>query len=250
MSPSRAMTAHLYGLAYSPWTERARWALDHHGIVYRYHEHVPMLGEPLLRARAKVPSGQKATVPLFVDDSGERFMDSLAIIVRADRGASRPLITDLAATRSLVEKIERALHATRARVTSRVVADPAALKESATAAVPAFMAALAAPVAAQGAKFIAKKHSAPLDRVQENIETLREVLREVRPLVDTSVVHTRETLTAEDILLATLLWAVKPVEVAHISIGPAVRRAWTADELVDECSDLLAWRDALYLAAR
>lgn len=209
-----------------------------------------MLGEPLLRARAKVRAGEKATVPLFIDSAGERYMDSLAIILRADRGAKRPLVSDVSAARSLVATIERALHATRARVTSRIVSDPAALKESATAAVPAFMAALAAPVAAQGAKFIAKKHNAPLDRARENIETLREVLREVRPLIDTSVVHTRETLTVTDILIATLLWAVKPIDVAHIAIGPAVKRAWTADELVDECSDLLAWRDELYRSAR
>ena len=47
------MSRTLYGLSLSPWTERARWALDHHGVAYDYHEHVPMLGEVLLRMKAR-----------------------------------------------------------------------------------------------------------------------------------------------------------------------------------------------------
>jgi glutathione S-transferase len=242
--------AHLYGLAYSPWTERARWALDHHGVVYRYHEHVPMLGEPLLRMHAKPAPGQRATVPLFIDDRGERFMDSLAIIERADRGASRPLVADLAATRALAAKIEPVLRATRGRVTARILADPEALRESATAAVPAFMAGLAAPVAAQGAKFIAKKHDASLSAERESIALMRALLTEVQTTIDVEHPHTRETLTAEDILVATLLHAVRPAHVSHITLGPASRRAWSSDELATEFSALLAWRDALYQSAR
>ncbi|MBL8681975.1 MAG: glutathione S-transferase N-terminal domain-containing protein [Myxococcales bacterium] len=242
--------AHLYGLAYSPWTERARWALDHHRIAYDYHEHVPMLGEPLLRLRAKVPAGQRTTVPLFVDEHGARFMDSIAIILRSDEGKTRPLVGDAAALRELAAIIEPALHACRARVTSRILADPAALRESATAAVPSFMAGLAAPVAALGAKFIAKKHGAELGHEAENIDALRKVLAVLRPKVQLDQPPTRETLTATDILIATLLQPVRPVDAAHIALGPAVRRAWNDDALAREFADLVAWRDATYRAAR
>ena len=31
-------TPTLWGLSISPWTERTRWALDHHQIHYRYRE--------------------------------------------------------------------------------------------------------------------------------------------------------------------------------------------------------------------
>jgi glutathione S-transferase len=243
------MPVHLYGLSYSPWTERARWALDHHRVAYRYHEHVPMLGEPLLRARAKVRSGQKASVPLLVDGD-ERFMDSLDIMVRADRGASRPLISNLAETRALAAEVDRALNAARARLTGRLLADREALTESATAAVPAFMASLAAPVAALGVKFIARKHGAQRGQEARSVETLRSVLRDLRPLVDPSQPHTRDSLTATDILVATLLWAVRPVLAEHMRAGPAVRRAWATDELVEEFSALLDWRDALYRFVR
>ncbi len=176
-------------------------------------------------------------------------MDSLAIIERADRGASRPLVTD-PTTRALAAKIEPVLRATRGRVTARILADPEALRESATAAVPAFMAGLAAPVAAQGAKFIAKKHDASLSAERESIALMRALLTEVSPTIDLEHPHTRETLTAEDILVATLLHAVRPAHVSHITLGPASRRAWSSDELAAEFSALLAWRDALYQSAR
>ncbi len=243
-------TAHLYGLAYSPWTERARWALDHHGVVYRYHEHLPLLGELLLRRRAGLARGERATVPLLVDASGERFMDSLAIIERSDRNATRPLIDDIAATRALAAEIEPVLRGTRGRVTARILADPEALRESATVAVPAFMARLAMPVAAQGAKFIAKKHGASLDQERESIAAMRALLARLRTTVTLDAPHTRESLTARDILVATVLQAVLPVNVAHIQQGPAQRRAWSIDELASEFSDMIAWRDGLYRRAR
>ncbi len=45
--------ATLHGLSCSPWTWRARWALDHHRIDYDYREHTPMLGERRLRRLAE-----------------------------------------------------------------------------------------------------------------------------------------------------------------------------------------------------
>src|SRR5262245_44456729 len=50
----------LLGAFYSPWTERARWALDHHGIAYRFEEHVPVVGELALRRRRSATKGAPA----------------------------------------------------------------------------------------------------------------------------------------------------------------------------------------------
>src|SRR5579871_5769917 len=70
------MALQLYGMSFTPYSERARWALDHHRVPYEWHEHVPMVGERSLRKRA---GGQgKASVPLALD--GETVLrDSLAI---------------------------------------------------------------------------------------------------------------------------------------------------------------------------
>src|SRR4051812_4751156 len=40
--------ATLVGIGFSPWTQKARWALDHHGLGYRYHEHLILFGMPQL----------------------------------------------------------------------------------------------------------------------------------------------------------------------------------------------------------
>ncbi|MCZ7687620.1 MAG: glutathione S-transferase domain-containing protein [Sandaracinaceae bacterium] len=62
-------TPRLIGLAYSPWSIKAKWALDHHAIPYRYTHHLPMLGEPLLRLRTGRLEG-RVSVPLLVTDAG------------------------------------------------------------------------------------------------------------------------------------------------------------------------------------
>ena len=62
------MTARLVTLHVSPFSERARWALDHHGIAYRVDPHTPFLGEPRLRrlvAKARTPRPQRAVYPLL-----------------------------------------------------------------------------------------------------------------------------------------------------------------------------------------
>src|SRR5690606_39002707 len=147
------MTSHLYGLNYSPWTERACWALDHHRIKYRYHQHVPMLGEPLLRLRARRATRgdqtniRRATVPLLLTDKSG-FADSLEIMRYADRfGASASLSSDAPEVEGWAQRVEHGLSAGRALVTAAILADPAALKASARAASPAFLAGAMRPIA-------------------------------------------------------------------------------------------------------
>jgi glutathione S-transferase len=243
-------TATLYGLCYSPWTERARWALDHHRVAHRYREHVPYLGEPVLRWRSQPPPGARATVPLFVDAHGAH-RDSIDIVVHADRVGSGPqLVRDEAALRRLAEIAETGLRSIRARFTSRLLADPEALRESAMAAVPAPLATLAAPIAAAGARFVAAKYGASLGREDDDLDVMRTTAHALATHVDLGAVPTRATLRAEDLVVATFLAGVRPADVAHISLRPAIRRAWTAEPLTGELAPLLAWRDALYASAR
>ena len=73
----------LYGLSYSPWTERARWALDIKKVPYHYKEHSPLLGEYWLRFQARKSGLSKATVPLYVGGSNS-IGDSFQIMRYAD----------------------------------------------------------------------------------------------------------------------------------------------------------------------
>ena len=64
----------LTALPYSPWSEKATWALDHHRIDYKYDEHMPLVGDIKLRWRLRKPKGI-VTVPVL-EDGGRFFTDT------------------------------------------------------------------------------------------------------------------------------------------------------------------------------
>jgi hypothetical protein len=43
----------LLALPYSPWSEKARWALDVRGVPYDYRRYQPVLGELALRVKLR-----------------------------------------------------------------------------------------------------------------------------------------------------------------------------------------------------
>ena len=57
----------LLGLPYSPWSEKARWALDVRHVPYRYRVFQPLIGEPALRFKTRRWTGT-VTVPVMTDD--------------------------------------------------------------------------------------------------------------------------------------------------------------------------------------
>jgi len=243
-------TAHLYGMTYSPWTERARWALDYHRIPYRYHEHVPLLGEPWLRFRARHTGRTTASVPLFIDASGS-YGDSVDIIKHADQfTAGRPLVHDSAVTQSWAERLEPALNTLRARVAVAVLDDPEATREAATTAAPAFLAGALRPVAVHVAQFLADKYDFRVSREAVDLDVPRRVFSELRDELAGRDHLIGEALSAVDILAATSLQGVQPVSDIYISLKPATRRAWRCESLVNEFTDLIDWRDRLYTRYR
>lgn len=241
--------ATLFGLVYSPWTERARWALDHHRIRYRYREHVPLLGEGLLRWAARGSGEKQASVPLL-RDGHEVLGDSFRIILHADRvGQGAKLVPDASVIETWLASIEPALHAVRKRVTRRTLADPEALKEAAAGAMPTVVAGFFRPVAAMGARFIARKYGFDASEQEQDSPLVSAVLDEVRAQLDGGA-YLGEAFSAADILAATFLQSVKPVADSIIRLGPATRRAWSRPELAEEYDDLIAWRDQLYATHR
>lgn len=248
MDTSRDIT--LYGVTYSPWTERARWALDHHRIPYRYREHLPMLGEPLLRRRAREAGQPKPTVPQLVHTGGV-IGDSLAIMRFADaRGSGTSLSSDAQSTADWALRMERGLDAGRARLTVAILADREALRESMLPVSPAPLAGALSPVAAQAARFIARKYGANVDHTHQYVAVQREVCGELREALAGRPHLEGDTLSAKDLLAISFLQTVQPVHHPRMPLLPALRRAWTAAPLVDEFADVLAWRDGLYANQR
>lgn len=231
----------LYGLGQSLWTERARWALDHHGLRFAYHEHVPMIGEVLLRRKA----GTKyATVPLL-DDGGTIVMGSLAIAQHAERGGrGAPLFprgkdTEIAHLNDVAERMARV---GRAWLVRNLLQSKEAQRESLPSFVPGFLRGAFAPSAAMALKFLAKKHGVNDDVDYEVEHTLRPALLDVRAALGDKP-YLLDTFTYADISIAASLQCLRPAD--HLKLGPATREAWTNEALARDFDDLLMWRDAV-----
>jgi glutathione S-transferase len=241
----------LFGLRVSPWTERARWALDHHRVAYAYHEHMPMLGEMLLRRKAGT---KKASVPLL-DDSGDVVMGSLEIARHAEKtkGGST-LFPDGkdAEIEHWADVAERLTNAGRHRFIAHVIQNRAVQAESLPSFVPGALRGVFAPSAGMAVRFLSSKYGVSHDTAAVDAEyerTVRAALEETREAIKVGgYVLAKDCFTFADIALASSLQVVKPRQESQL--GPATREAWTHAKLADEFDDLLAWRDTVYAKHR
>lgn len=240
----------LIGLHYSPWTEKARWALDHQSVTYAYEEYVPMLGEPLLRARTRTLRG-RVSVPVLLED--ERVItDSFAIALRADAIGSGPRLFPegmVEVIRAWNERSEHLSAAGRALLLARMATDGESQRESLPAWIPGPLRRASTPVAAMGVGFLAKKYGATARTRADAEETIREALHALR-----GALGGRESIferfTYADVVMAAALQFVKPVDGRFIELGAATRRVWTHEPFAAQFGDLLAWRDGLYARER
>ncbi len=233
----------LYGLTQSPWTHRARWALEHHGITYRYHEHVPMLGEVLLRRKAKA---KKASVPLFADGS-RTVMGSFEIARHAEangRGASlfpRGRDAEIARWNDVAERMS---NVGRAWVFERFASNREALAEALPSFMPGALRGALAPTTGMAVSFLVKKYAVPTDVDAEIAQVMRPALEEVRKALGGGKPYLLDGFTYADITVACALQSVRPHERAPM--GPGTRALWTNEALASEFEDLLMWRDAIH----
>src|ERR1700677_1226584 len=119
----------LVSLHVSPWSERARWALDHHRLPYRKEEHVVYLGERKLRRLTGKP---RNTVPILVAD-GTVLNDSWDIAQYADREGASPSLfpaEHVAEIEAWAKTTDRLLAAGRGLILRALMGDAAALDES------------------------------------------------------------------------------------------------------------------------
>jgi glutathione S-transferase len=234
----------LVALPYSPWSLKAKWALDHHGVRYRYTTYLPMLGEPLLRfwsgrwrGGASVPLLLTAGIPIEGSEWIARWADN--------QGGGEPLFPPAhdAEIRRWSELGERILEAGRALTIDKTLASPEALAESVPG--PSALAPLLVPVGRLGAKFLARKYGAASDPVEsrrvirEGLEALREGLGDGETLVGGAFSYA-------DVAMACSLGMVSPPGPRIDHLGPASRPCWTEPELAAEFADLVEWRDRLF----
>jgi glutathione S-transferase len=232
----------LYGINQSPWTERARWALDHHGVTYRYREHVPLVGELVLRLRTNVP---KPSVPLLVDGK-TKTMGSFDIARRAEeigRGSTlfpRGKEDVVARWNDVAESLSSV---GRAWLFRNLRGSHDAQREALPGFIPGPLRGIAARTSLLGAAWLERKYRVAADVDAEVTQILRPALEDVRAAL-AGKAYLLDGFTYADLVIAASLQVVRPHEGAPL--GPATRAAWTNEALANEFDDLLMWRDAVY----
>ncbi len=235
-------------LPYSPWSEKARWALDHHRIERRDIGYVPMLGEPYLRYKLGRFTG-RVTVPVLLDEMGV-WADSFDIAKRADTIGSSPKLfpegaeAEIRRWNALSEEV---LAASRVLSLRRCAESPAAIQEMLPPFFPRALRPHLIPVGQNAVRFMTRKYSlnATTDAAAE--ATIRAGLERLASALEGAGGYLLEgRLSYADIVMAVAMQLVAPVDDRYIRLGPETRKRCTVDPLVAKFAGLVKWRDELY----
>ncbi len=238
----------LVALPISPWSEKARWALDHHRVPYREVLYKPMIGEPALRARTGRLRG-KVTVPVFFERGEPAIMGAFAIARRAEAtGSGEALFPDGldAEIDAWDRRTDEAMAEARMRVIERTLASDEAQAEALAGVLPKDL--------RHPARGVAKSVVAYLERNYRDVTpppgTFEAALDALRRALDRGAGHVLGKPSFADVAAATLLQGVRPVDSRYIRLGRATRAAWTDEALAARFEDLLAWRARYYRERR
>jgi glutathione S-transferase len=246
----------LLGLPYSPWTEKARFALAVRRVPHVFRRYEPVLGEPALRIMLHRLTG-RVSVPVLTTDEGRILPDSLEIARWADGHGEGPRLFppehEVAVLR-FVALSERALASGRALSLQRMLADDEALVELVPRSIRRTAPALARHIGAVAIARTIRKYGADRDSREAHRQRLVAALDELRAaLAKAPPGQGPATLlgcfTFADITMAQVLVSVEPPP-SGLKLGPASRRAFVDPDLRERYADLCAWRDALYHAFR
>jgi glutathione S-transferase len=243
----------LLHLPYSPWSEKARWALDARRVEHRRRTYQPLIGEPGLRVALRQWRG-RVSVPVLFTDAGP-IPDSFAIAHFADQHGDGPSLFPAgsdALIASYNRDSERGLAAGRVLSLARVRVNDAALLEL----VPRPMRKLgpaAVVIARFGVDRTLRKYGGHEVGAAEARATLREVLGRMRQdlaaapaAADGGPKTLLGRFSYADVTMAQVLVFVAPPSRDYVRIGTGNRAAFADAELATEFADLVAWRDALY----
>lgn len=244
----------LLGISYSPWTEKARWALDVRRVPYRYRFYQPLLGEPALRLKTRKLFG-RVSVPVLTDDRQRVYADSTDIARFADAHGEGPALFPPHHEEAIshwVAVSERGLEAGRALALQRQLRDDAALAETVPRGLRQKLGSLAPRMAAAGMHRTLRKYGAHQSSSDAHRGCLRDTLDELRETLSRSRTAPKTVLdgfTYADVAASQLLSFVSPPAFG-LKLGKATARGFTYPELAAEYADLVSWRDALYTAYR
>lgn len=240
----------LEGMCYSPWTEKARWALDHHEIPYAYREHLILMGMPKLRWEMRRPFGD-ITVPALLLGHGKWIMDSYNIAQWADEKGTESKLFSPDLDDEIIrwnELSEEACDAARGLVLIRLKTDKEAQKAALPAFVPENLKKALVTMSLIGGSYISQSFGSHHRSYDEHRERLRSFAIEVTENLKGEYLLGR--FSYADLAVAASLNAIRPVSEKYLRLPQPIRKLWTDNELASEFSGLLAWRDRIYLQHR
>ena len=239
MAASTIQDPLLVGESFSPWTQKARWALEHCGVRYRYAEYTPTLSEPGLRLRMRQWSGSVSVPVMFTDRGILRGSWEIACHAAACAGDGR--LGDLSVVAQWNAISEAALAEGRTRVVRCVLGNDPALEEALPGFVPSL---LRTPL-----RFVAHDAARRLDRKYAHLVvpgSLRTALLRLRSgLIASRCDYLLGRFGYADIAMAVVLETIMPIARTEPPLGPATRRCWSDAALAEEFQDLLLWRSRL-----
>lgn len=232
----------LVGESFSPWTKKARWALEQSGLDYHYEEYTPTLSEPGLRWRMRQWSGTVSVPVLFAGRGLIR--SSWNIACHAGKASRSSRLGNMTIIAQWDKLSEAALAEGRTRVVRAVLNNDAALEE----ALPGFI-----PIAwRKPLRFLARDAAARLDRkyahlyeqgaIRHALEATREGLRQ------SGTGYLLGEFSYADITMAVVLEVIAPIAQTEPPLGPETERCWHDSVLASEFEDLIRWRDRLAAA--
>ena len=245
----RAMNS-FYAIPYSPWSEKARWAMDAHGARYREKIYVPMVDTPWLRLKSKRYL-ERLTIPLLITPDGS-YMDSFDI-ARWSVGANPEATLIPEHAREQIEgwniRSERMLAAGRALTTQKVAKHRPAWAES----VPGPLRRLgpvAELIARVGIRYLDRKYQLASYTPEDSRRVLRENCLALRAGLESHGGTLCDGFTYADIAMAVTFQFIAPIETDIIKLGTESIGCWSEPELAHEFADLVTWRDTLYATKR
>jgi len=232
----------------SPWSERAKWALDHHGLAYETINHTPFLGELRLRRIAGGRGTKRVTTPVLVDE-GRVFTESWDIALYADqvgKGSTLIPLDQEAEIRRWNDVAEDAMKAGRALLIPRLRASGPALDATLPPFFPRWIRPALRPVTRYVTDWFTRKYDLRLDEAPAHLAKMRSALETLRSALAKSSPYLLGRFSYADMVMAILLQGVVPVADRYFPLEAPMRVAWTREDLAAEFADLIAWRDRLY----
>lgn len=238
----------LIALPYSPWSEKARWALDYHQLTYDEKLYTPLFGALPLRWRTRRWRGT-IRVPVLVNDSSIVF-DSFQIAQWADRRGSRPRLipaNQASEIESWNTDAERALHAGRALLIHHIASDKQAQQDYVPGFIPKFLRPLLGPsIASMGLAMFRHKYRLAEKPMAEHHATLQAVVARLAATITPERETILPSFSFADIAMAAVLQFVRPVDSPYIRLSPRSRHCWANEDIAATYPTTITWRDNLY----